>query len=82
MGDNNNININMEEEEKKNINFMCGSKTSPYLIKYVITVLFSLIVLIFSIIQIGLNKNDNTIYFSLISSIIAIYIPAPSHTKN
>ena len=51
-------------------------------IKYVVTVIMSIIVLVFSIYMIATNpENDNSIYFSLMSSILTLYIPAPSLDK-
>jgi len=58
---------------------ICCSNTSKEFIKYITTVTISIIILIFSIVMIILNpKENNTIYFSLISHIIGVYIPTPS----
>jgi hypothetical protein len=58
---------------------ICCSHSSESFIKYIITVLFSLIVVAFSIYMITDNpERDNSIYFSLISSILTLYIPSPT----
>ena len=46
-------------------------------IKYVIQVLILTIVLLFSLIQISITNNNKEIYFSLISTIIGIFLPSP-----
>ena len=57
----------------------CCSHSSINFIKYITTVSMSVIVLIFCIVMIYTNPdNDNSIYFSLLSSIISIYIPNPT----
>jgi len=61
---------------------ICCSHSSKSFIKYVVTVIMSIIVLVFSIYMIATNpENDNSIYFSLMSSILTLYIPAPSLDK-
>ena len=58
---------------------ICCSHSSKGFIKYIITVLISIITLGFSIFMIATNPDeDNAIYFSLLSSIITLYIPAPT----
>ena len=58
---------------------ICCSKSSKAFIKYVSTVMMSVIVLIFCIVMVALNTDaDNTIYFSLISSIITLYVNPPT----
>ena len=58
---------------------ICCSKSSKAFIKYVSTVMMSVIVLIFCIVMVALHPDsDNTIYFSLISSIISLYINPPT----
>lgn len=58
---------------------ICCSHSSESFIKYIITVLFSLIVVLFSIYMItDAPERDNSIYFSLISSILTLYIPSPT----
>lgn len=61
---------------------ICCSKSSKSFIKYMVTVVMSIIVLSFSIFMIASNPgNDNSIYFSLLSSIITLYVPAPTLDK-
>jgi len=60
----------------------CCSRSSKSFIKYAMTCTVSLIVLCFSMSMIVANSDsDNSIYFSLISSIVALYIPSP-HLEN
>ncbi len=61
---------------------ICCSHSSKSFIKYVVTVIMSIIVLVFSIYMIATNpENDNSIYFSLMSSIIGMYMPQPTLDK-
>ena len=61
---------------------VCCSKSSKSFIKYVTTVMMSVIVLIFCIVMIFSNPdNDNSIYFSLMSSIIGMFMPQPTLDK-
>jgi hypothetical protein len=58
---------------------ICCSHSSKQFIKYVTTVMISLIILFFSIIMISENPDgDNSIYFSLLSSIMSLYIHPPT----
>lgn len=58
---------------------ICCSKSSKAFIKYVVTVIMSIIILTFSIFMIATNpEKDNSIYFSLVSSILSLYVPAPT----
>lgn len=60
----------------------CCSHSSKSFIKYIITVIMSVIILIFSIIMIIKNPEaNNNIYFSLISSILGLYVPTPKIEK-
>lgn len=74
---------NLNDNDDDHIEWdICCSKSSKAFIKYVSTVLMSVIVLIFCIVMVALNpNNDNTIYFSLISSIISLYINPPTIDK-
>lgn len=62
---------------------ICCSKSSKEFIKYCSTLIISIIILIFCIFMICLSEigSDNSIYFSLISSIMTLYIPAPEIGK-
>jgi NADH:ubiquinone oxidoreductase subunit 2 (subunit N) len=61
---------------------ICCSHSSKSFIKYVVTVIMSIIVLVFSIYMIATNpENDNSIYFSLLSTIIGMYMPQPTLDK-
>ena len=57
---------------------ICCSKSSSHFIKFFVTFSICFVVLIFSMIQIiNMPDNDNSIYFSLISSILALYMDSP-----
>lgn len=61
---------------------ICCSHSSKSFIKYVVTVIMSVIVLVFSIYMIATNpESDNSIYFSLVSTIIGMYMPQPTLDK-
>lgn len=61
---------------------VCCSHSSKAFIKYVSTVMMSVIVLIFCITMVILHpERDNSIYFSLISTVVGIYIPSPTIDK-
>ena len=61
---------------------ICCSKSSKSFIKYMVTVAISIIVLCFSIFMIANNpENDNSIYFSLLSSTLVLFVPAPTLDK-
>jgi hypothetical protein len=60
----------------------CCSKSSKGFVKFVVQLCICAFVLVFSAVMIILNpEEDNSIYFSLLSSILTLYIPAPSLTK-
>lgn len=86
----NNIDIDLEHpQEQKKIEHedhvewqICCSKSSKSFIKYMVTVVMSIIVLCFSIFMIASNpENDNSIYFSLLSSTLVLFVPAPTLDK-
>ena len=69
----------INENEKIN---SCCSSTPFYFTKYIILVIISFCILLFSMVQIILHPTEpNVVYFSLISHIIGIYIPAPKTEK-
>ena len=60
----------------------CCSKSSKGFVKFVVQLCICAFVLVFSATMIILNPDDdNSIYFSLLSSILTLYIPAPCLTK-
>lgn len=70
--------MNPENAENKEVYDVCCSKTSVGFVKYFATLLITMSILVFCFIQIARNtEDDNTIYFSLISSIMTLYFPAP-----
>ena len=80
--DNKVIEVETESQEDDVQWQICCSHSSKSFIKYVVTVLMSIIVLVFSIYMIATNpENDNSIYFSLMASIIGMYMPAPTLDK-
>ena len=73
--------------DNDNGSVMCCSKTNKNFLKYLFTCVILLIVLLFSIIQVAMRNDttNNAVYFSLISSIISIFIPPPhmdQHPQN
>jgi hypothetical protein len=81
MSEDNKVNIKHEDDEHVEWQICC-SKSSKAFIKYMVTVAISIIVLIFSIVMIYTNPdNDNSIYFSLLSSTLVLYVPAPTLDK-
>ena len=57
---------------------ICCSNSSSHFIKFFVTFSICFSVMIFAMIQIINNPDkDNAIYFSLISSILALYMESP-----
>lgn len=63
---------------------VCCSHSSKAFIKYITTVVMSIIILLFCIIMVikSTPGDDNSIYFSLISSILTLYVPSPTLSLN
>ena len=61
------------------ISACCGAekKISKGFMKWLIQVVISLFVLVWSAIQISLTDENKEIYFSLISTIVGLYLPSP-----
>ena len=77
-----NIEIKMDNDVDKQYTICC-SHSSVGFIKYSSAFIISLGILTFSFIMIGLHpSNDNTIYFSLISAIMTLFINPPSIQHN
>ncbi len=67
------------DNEKSESWKICCSNSSAQFIKFTITAIFCFSIMIFSMLMIVSNPDrDNSIYFSLISSILSLYIPSPS----
>ena len=67
------------EPEKSESWKICCSNSSATFIKFTITAIFCFSIMIFCMIMIVSNPDrDNSIYFSLISSILSLYIPSPT----
>ena len=56
----------------------CCSKTKSSFLKFVSQLFVSLIILIYSLTMVALGRNDS-VYYSLITLIIGVYIPTPKH---
>jgi hypothetical protein len=54
----------------------CCSKTKSSFLKFVSQLFVSLVVLVYSLTMVALGKNDS-VYYSLITLIIGVYIPTP-----
>ena len=81
MSEDNKVDIKHEDEEHVEWQICC-SKSSKAFIKYLTTVTICVIVMIFSIVMIYTNpEKDNSIYFSMISSILTLFVPAPTIEK-
>jgi hypothetical protein len=62
---------------------ICCSRTSKEFIKYMGMFFISISIMIFSMCQIAIHPLDpNVIYFSMISSILTLFIPAPTLGDN
>jgi len=71
------IKIEIPDEDKQYT--ICCSHSSVGFIKYSSAFIISLGILTFSFIMIGLHpSSDNTIYFSLISAIMTLFINPPN----
>ena len=81
--DNKDIAVQVEPIHEDDVEWkICCSHSSKSFIKYVVTVIMSIIVLVFSIYMIATNpESDNSIYFSLVSTIIGMYMPQPTLDK-
>ena len=67
----------MESDKNESWRICCSNSSSQF-IKFTITALVCFSVMIFSMYMISSNpEKDNSIYFSLISSILSLYIPSP-----
>lgn len=66
--------MEMEDEQWR----ICCSNSSSNFIKYFVTFSICFAVIVFSMVQIINNKDDdNSIYFSMISSILGMYMDSP-----
>lgn len=66
-----------ESEFKEDIEYdTCCSKTKSSFLKFVSQLFVSLVVLVYSLTMVALGKNDS-VYYSLITLIIGVYIPTP-----
>jgi len=60
----------------------CCSKTNSHFLKYIVQVIISVIILLFSIVMIVIKDGVGCeVYFSIISAIMGIYSPSPSMNK-
>jgi len=68
----------MEEERQWQL---CCSKTSPEMIKYLVQVLFGLLIVAFSMLQIANNTGQPEIYFSMLTGTVGYFFPHPQIKK-
>jgi len=63
---------------------ICCSKSDPEGLKYIVQLGVGIIVLVFSMIQICVADHDQdvSIYFSLISMIVGVFLPSPKFVQN
>ena len=59
---------------------ICCSKSSAQFIKYMVQVVVSLTILVFAIAMVS-TGHDDSVYWSLITLIIGVFVPSPSLTK-
>jgi len=79
------VRIHRYEIENKQLNkswTICCSNSSSDAIKYFTSVAISLLILIFSFVQIIRNTSDSSIYYNFISLIVGIFIKSPSLKNN
>jgi len=70
------------EEANEEWHSCCSNRTTDsHLMKYMTQLSVSFIILGFSIAQIARDVDNKEVYFSMISCIIGIYVPAPTHKK-
>ena len=68
----------MESDKNESWRICCSNSSSTF-IKFTVTFVTCFTVMIFSMYMISTNpEKDNSIYFSLISSILSLYIPSPT----
>lgn len=75
--------VDIKDDDEEHVEWqICCSKSSKAFIKYLTTVTICVIIMIFSIVMIYTNpENDNSIYFSMISSILVLFVPPPTIEK-
>lgn len=56
----------------------CCSKTKSSFLKFISQLFVSLIILVYSLTMVAIGRNDS-VYYSLITLIIGVYIPTPKH---
>ncbi len=63
---------------------LCCSKSDPEALKYIVQLGVGVVVLLFSMIQICTADGDAdvSIYFSLISMIVGVFLPSPKFVQN
>ena len=71
------------DERKAKLYWSCcsGSRISPEMTKYLVSVIFAASILSFSFIMIATTDQNREIYFNLISFIIGIFLKQPSPSK-
>lgn len=77
----------MEEDKKKDDNWIstcCGTQKiiSKGFTQYILQAFISIFILSWSCYQISKNNDNLEIYFSLISTILGLYLPQPQMNDN
>lgn len=81
--------LNLDDEKKhlENLKYsqqwsICCSHTDPEAFKYLVTLVIGILVIVFSMIQIcrADEGHDTSIYFSMISTIVGVFLPSPRFT--
>jgi hypothetical protein len=73
----------IDDTENEKWQSCCSNRTTDsHLLKYVTQLGVSLTVLGFSMTQIIRDVGNKEIYFSLISFVVGVYLPSPSHKKD
>lgn len=61
----------------------CCSQSDSHFVKYLVQVIISAVILVFSITMIIIKKSDGCeVYFSIISAIMGIFSPSPTMNKS
>jgi len=75
------IYMDLEDQNEKWQSCCFNRTTDSHLMKYMTQLTVSIAILTFSMTQIIRDVPSKEVYFSMISCIIGIYIPAPSHKR-
>ena len=68
----------IENKKYENSWEFCCSRSSKECIKYSTQITIASIVLVFSLVMIGLDKDDDKVFLNLVSFVIGLIFPNPS----